>query len=201
MLYFPSDHPYFDDAQPVQFDGTRPMMWHEVDTTRCCSAPSRLDEITAPDILHIIDPRDLPHRDYAPLIKYVRYKRFATRNMMEFFVPSPVEINEWYSYVQWTQWDDVVRDTSLTAPEAARLLYWSGDMRVWCGCPSFLFWGYQYILTQLDASIEPENRFPKIRNPNLKGVCCKHLRKVMKILGFHVGDMAKEIKRQRSQAG
>src|ERR1044072_1296012 len=55
---FIEQHEYFRDDQPVRYAGKRPLM---------------LDEITAPDMLHIIDPRDLPTQDYAPYIKYVHY--------------------------------------------------------------------------------------------------------------------------------
>ena len=173
MLHYPTDHPYFDDSQPEM-----------------------LDEVTYKDILHIIDPRDLPHRDYAPLIPFVKFAGIDA-NTMKFVVPSPTAINEWNTFIQWVQWNEEVRDTDINANEAARLLLWSGDIRVHCGCPSFLFWGYQYILTQLDAAIRPETIYPSIRNPQLKGIACKHLRRVIKVLPFHLGDMAKAIKDQR----
>ena len=173
MIHYPHTHPYFDDSHP-----------------------HILDETTYKDILHIIDPRDLPHRDYAPLIKYVKYVG-TDDNIMKFFVPSPTRINMWNTYIQFMEWNPEVRDTGVTPTEAARLLIWAGNIRVHCGCPSFKFWGYQYILTQLDASIFQETRYPHIRNPQLKGICCKHLRRSLKVLPFHLGDMAKEIKAQR----
>lgn len=177
-----NNHEYFRDDQPVRYAGRRPLM---------------LDEITAPDMLHIIDPRDLPHQDYEPYIKYVHYVE-TKGNTMKFFVPSPsMDLNEWNFYVQWIEWDAQVRDHSINAVEASRLLYWSGNIRVHCGCPSFLFHGYQYMLTQLDASIEPENIYPHIRNPSLRGILCKHGRRVIKVLGFHLGTIAKEVKNQR----
>jgi hypothetical protein len=117
----------------------------------------------------------------------------------------------WNTYIQFVEWDAEVRDTSTDPVEAARLLMWSGNLRVHCPCPSFKWWGYQYILTQLDAAIDPNDLpnkdtpdrmagqiFPKIRNPHLKGICCKHLRRTIKVLPFHLGDMAQAIKHQRS---
>lgn len=173
MLHYPHTDPYFSDDHPAI-----------------------LDEITSKDMLHIIDPRDLPHQDYAPLVKYVKYVE-TRQNTMKFLVPSPTRINRWNFYVQFVEWNAQVRDTSVSAPEAAQLLYWAGNIRVHCGCPSFLFWGYEYILTQLDAAMRPETRFPHIRNPQLKGILCKHGRRVIKTLGFHLGDMATAIKQQR----
>lgn len=174
MTHYPHNHPYFHDSHPVM-----------------------LDEFTYKDMLHVIDPRDLPHKDYAPLIKYVKYVGIEN-DIMKFYVPSPTKINMWNTYIQFEEWDAQVRDTDINGPEAARLLLWSGNIRVHCPCPSFVYWGYQYILTQLDASMFKEERFPKIRNPQLKGICCKHLRRTLKVLPFHLGDMATAIKQQRS---
>jgi hypothetical protein len=160
--------------------------------------PTMLNEITAKDMRHIIDPSDLPHRDYAPLLKSVKYVE-TRENIMKFFVQSPTKINKWNFYVQFVEWNAQVADTSINAVEAARLLYWAGNIRVHCGCPSFLFWGYEYILTQLDAAMVPEVRFPHIRNPQLKGILCKHGRRVIMVLGAHLGDIAQAIKQQRGR--
>jgi hypothetical protein len=156
----------------------------------------RLNEVNYKDLMHAVDPRDLPHRDYAPLIPSVRYEG-CRGNTLKFFVPN--RYNGWHCFVQFEQWGDVVKDESLNTVEAARLLLWSSDLKLHCGCPSFKFYGYQYILSQLDASIVPEVRFPHIRNPNLKGVACKHLRRVIPVLGFHTGTIAREVKNQRGR--
>lgn len=44
------------------------------------------------------------------------------------------------------------------------------------------FWGYSYMGTQLNYlyGLPREGRFPKIRNPNLRGTVCKHSDKVMR---------------------
>jgi hypothetical protein len=163
--------------------------------------PVRLDEtVTYRDVLHAIDPRDLPHRDYAPLIPFVRFVgvRF---NTIKFFCPN--KYNGWNTYIRFDEWDTVKNDLSISANDAAKLLIWSSPIRMHCPCPSFKFFGYQYILTGLDAAIVPETRFPSIKNPNLKGVCCKHLRRTTKVLPFHLGNIANAIRVQRQsiQAG
>lgn len=174
MIYYPHNHPYFQDDHPIV-----------------------LDEMNYKDIMKHIDPRNLPHRDYAPLIKYVKY--IGTEgDIMKFYVPSPTKINSWHTYIQFDEWDAEIRDTSISAVEAARLLLWGANIRVHCDCPAYKFWGMQYIDTQLDIAINPEERFPHIRNPNLKGIVCKHLSRNIKVLPFHLGDMAKAIKYQRA---
>jgi hypothetical protein len=164
-----------------------------------CFAPAvRLDEFTVKDLRTIINPTDLPHRDYEPLLRQIEYQG-TEKDVCKWLVHN--RLNGWETYVQFMDWQEQLADTSLNAVEVANLLQWSGDVRLYCKCPSFKFWGYQYILTQLQASIVPEDRFPHIRNPLLKGICCKHLRKLFRVLPFQTGPIAAAIKQQRAERG
>lgn len=50
------------------------------------------------------------------------------------------------------------------------------NYKISCTCPAFLYWGFKYILTQRGDVLGPgENRYPKVRNPDLFGIVCKHL--------------------------
>jgi hypothetical protein len=57
----------------------------------------------------------------------------------------------------------------------------NSDMLVYCDCPAFKYWGYQYICTSRRIIMpgHDENRFPGIRNPHLVGTVCKHLIRVL----------------------
>lgn len=170
----------------------------------CCShhASPILREMHYTDFMGEIIPNGeagkrtakLPFRDWAPLVKSVDYEK-TKKDTMKFFVHSG--LNGWETYVQFKEWNEQVADETVNANEAARLLFWGGNLRLHCTCPSFSFWGFQYILTELDAAIMPEDRFPHVRNPELKGIVCKHLLRTLKVLPFHLGDIAKEIKIQR----
>jgi hypothetical protein len=155
-----------------------------------------LDEMYYKDMMRKVVPGWLPHKDYSHLIKSVNY-RGHVGNTMRFFVPN--RYNGWFTYIRFEEWNDQVLDPNITAVEAARLLFWGANIKVHCGCPAFLFWGSQYILTQQDAAIVPEIRFPHIRNPNLKGIVCKHLNRTLKVLPFHLGDIARAIKDDRGK--
>ena len=49
-------------------------------------------------------------------------------------------------------------------------------IKVFCTCPAFKFWGYEYILTKKKSVFGPgEVREPDVRNPNRIGCYCKHL--------------------------
>ena len=51
------------------------------------------------------------------------------------------------------------------------------DVRLRCMCPAFLYWGSEYIATQLDYNTDDYDQqlFPKIRDPELKNLVCKHV--------------------------
>ena len=51
-----------------------------------------------------------------------------------------------------------------------------------CDCESFRWWGQNYTLHQLGASIHPENRYPHIRDPELERILCKHLVSALDLL-------------------
>lgn len=171
----------------------------------CDEIPVRLDELHYRDIMQEIVPNGvagarttkLPFRDWAPLIPQVNY--VTTRdNIMKFFVPN--KYNGWETYVQFNEWDEQVKDTNINANEAARLLLWGANIKLHCHCPSFSYWGFNYILDQMDASIYHEDRYPHIRNPQLRGIACKHLIRTLKVLPFHLADMASQIKAQRDRS-
>lgn len=50
-----------------------------------------------------------------------------------------------------------------------------GNVKVWCDCPKFLYWGYQYKAWTLGYGVVKENRYPSQRNARLKGNVCHHL--------------------------
>ena len=176
-------HPYFGDSQPA--------ILNEV------TYKELIGDITDNQVPGAI-VNNLPHRDWAPLIKFVKYQR-RKFDIFQFFVPN--SYNGWFTYIQFVEWKDMLVDHEVNAVEASRLLLWGGNLRLHCHCPSYLYHGYKYILTQLDAAIQPEERYPSINNPQLKGVACKHLRRTLKVLPFHLGTIAHEIKKARSTLG
>lgn len=58
------------------------------------------------------------------------------------------------------------------------------------------YYGFKYKATQSGYNYgTPENRFPIIRNPKLKGSVCKHLRAVISALPFHSTIITKDLKK------
>jgi hypothetical protein len=157
-----------------------------------------LTEMTYRELAAAIDPTFLSQGIRSKALTGIKYIGFQGDTMQFRVNSSEFEKNDtWYmSEVKFDEWEDVGQDTDLTPIEKARLLLWVGNIRINCTDPSFLYWGYQYILTQFNSAIYPEDRPPVVRNPGLKGIVCKHLNRILKVLPFYSGDIAKEISLQ-----
>lgn len=162
----------------------------------------KLDEATYKDIAGLIDPNFLSQNIRANYLENVRFMGFEGDTMI-FNVDSDTVAKAnrtQFAYairVQFPQWAEIGQDPDLNDyNERARMLLWVGDIKLDCTCPSFLYWGYQYILTVLDAAINPETRPPKERNPKETGSVCKHLNRVLRVLPFHMGEIANAMKQQ-----
>lgn len=68
------------------------------------------------------------------------------------------------------------------------------DVVLDCNCPAYLYWGWKYKATQQGYALHEETRFPKIRNPKLKGSVCKHLENVLLTLPFLESEITKDLK-------
>lgn len=72
-----------------------------------------------------------------------------------------------------------------------------GNIEVHCTDPSWKYWGFQYIGTKKNYAVVPEPRYPKIRNPRLKGSVCKHLDNVLFVLPFQNAKIARDLVKQQ----
>jgi hypothetical protein len=99
----------------------------------------------------------------------------------------------------WTQRvmikDLSVLDRSNLTPTDIRNLIKDSALEIHCNCPAWLYWGYQYKAWTRGYGLEVETRFPKIRNPYLKGNVCKHLYNIMEIFPFLLFKLQAEIRK------
>jgi len=80
--------------------------------------------------------------------------------------------------VRFPHWDIAVMDVNKTPDEAALWLL-SQPLKYECDCGRHRFF-FRYICTAGGFNAgRPEHGYPKIRNPNLIGVACKHVVRVM----------------------
>jgi hypothetical protein len=157
-----------------------------------------LTEATYKELAGMIDPNFLRQGMRASELKAVEFHGFE-EDTMHFLVPSKDFDDNSIKYmcsIKFEDWDQIGSDPDMDFKEKALMLLWVGNIKLNCTDPSFLYWGYQYLLTALDSAINPETRKPVIRNPQERGIVCKHLNRVLKALPFHNGKIAAEMKRQ-----
>lgn len=160
----------------------------------------RLNEATYKEIAGLIDGDFLKQKVRADVLKGIQFMNFD-KDIMNFEIESSEFASNGIHYlcgVQFMDWDNLMQDSDFNYIERARLLLWSGDIKLHCTCPSFLYWGYQYLLTSIDASVYPETRKPVVRNPQERGIVCKHLNRILRALPFYSGEIAKGLKDQFS---
>lgn len=103
-----------------------------------------------------------------------------------------IRLEEWGSYLIG----------SVPVIEAARRIV-KGRISFECPCGRHQYW-YRFLATLGQYALAPkETGFPKIRNPQLMGCCCKHVLKVLDELTSNriVLILAKELQREREKVG
>lgn len=157
-----------------------------------------LTEATYKEIAELIDGAFLAQKVRADQLNGIFYRGFDGNTMVFEVNSSEHEENRirYRNLIEFDEWEQIGQDNDFNAAEKARMLLWVGNIKLHCTCPSFLYWGYQYMLNVLDSAIYPEQRPPKERNPNERGIVCKHLNRVLRVLPFYSGSIAKEFRNQ-----
>jgi hypothetical protein len=167
-----------------------------------------LHEVNYKRILKMIDPnhkfslKGLTHKQRADILKGSWFQGFDDQSddTMIFHVPSSNYAENGIKYlnqIKFLQWEDTVHDRTLTPTEVARLLTWVGDIQLQCECPAFLYYGYEFILSRLNAALHKEERPPVVNNPEEVGSVCKHMDRTLKAFPFHMGDLSRHVKQIR----
>ena len=80
--------------------------------------------------------------------------------------------------LRFEEWEDALENVTNDRATLMRLVrkLVAGRASVNCDCGRYMYW-YRYIATAGNFTIAPpkEYVFPKIKNPNLRGVACKHI--------------------------
>lgn len=208
LSQLPRQEPNYQWGFHNHIDGAESLNWH--DQHEVCNHFSPYVKVEVPEVrvIHeatykeigqLIDGNFLNQKIRADELQGVFFAGFKPKNTMNFRVPSSKQSVNRINYtnsVMFEDWEQIGADPDFNFNERARMLLWVGNIRLHCTCPSFLYWGYQYMCTVIDASIYPEDRFPRIRNPNERGIVCKHLNRVLRVLPFHSAAIAGEIKSQ-----
>lgn len=83
--------------------------------------------------------------------------------------------------VRLEDWDVALHSTAMPLVSARTVA--TGRISFDCSCGRHQYW-YRYLTSIGGFDVNPpkEQDFPKIRNPGLKGCCCKHVLKVLRVL-------------------
>lgn len=102
-------------------------------------------------------------------------------------------ITEYTVFVLFEDFYTIGKDKDIDFKDAIDYAINFGDCKIRCTCPAQLYWGYSYQGTQLKYlyGIPRENRYPVIRNPNLRGTICKHGDAVIQWILSHTDIIAK----------
>ena len=86
------------------------------------------------------------------------------------------DVKRHHVHVELLNYSEIAAKPKSAAKLAKELL--EGAARWDCDCGRHRFW-YRYLLTTLKANYgASETAFPKVRNPTLRGTCCKHIARV-----------------------
>lgn len=156
----------------------------------------RLDELTRKELAA---DTDTVTRNRSKLIPYFKYAGITEDYTVLVHVRS-VTANpprEYLVKIKLLEYPDIANDEDLTVQEKVRLAI-TGDVAISCSCPAFLYWGFDYIVSQLDSKAGPEQTiFPKVRNPKLLGCMCKHCYKAVNGFGTSWNRIASDIQNGR----
>jgi hypothetical protein len=153
----------------------------------------RLDELTRKELVSDVDNWT---KDKAKKVRKAVYLGITEDYTIFFRVPSVTAkpATNYTVKIKLVDYPEIAEDKDLSVKEKVRLAI-AGDLKISCTCPAFLYFGYKYILTQLDTNESgPEHRFPKIRNPKLHGVMCKHCYTAISAFPLNWTRIAKDIK-------
>lgn len=156
----------------------------------------RIDELTRKDLIADVDKWT---KDKSKLVKRAVYLGVTEDYTVFFRVPSVTADPPRTYLVKMTlvEYADIAEDESMTVKDKVRLAL-AGDLKISCTCPAYLYFGYKYILTQLDTNEDrDEHRFPRIRNPKLQGVMCKHCYTAISVLPMNWNSIARDIEQGR----
>jgi hypothetical protein len=150
----------------------------------------RLDEATRKDLLSDMEIKRKKRADsYAAIYQSVNPVDFTI-----YYTADGDKPTKWNQTIRLEDMKWLIKDKDTVLKDKLRLAL-TGELKVFCNCPDFLYGGFKYMGTELGYNLgADENRFPIIRNPNLNGTVCKHLYRVLFQLPMHYPMILKKLK-------
>lgn len=93
------------------------------------------------------------------------------------------KVHRHYVWVDFLDFEAALASPVKVGTLARRLA--TGKLAIGCSCEDWKYGGWAYMATvgkYIARKVRPETGFPKIKNPKLNGVACKHTLRVMRVL-------------------
>lgn len=154
----------------------------------------RVDEFKRKEFTSETDPATV---ERSKKLSTCRYRGITQDYTVHFDVRSSSGSGHYDVAIQMVEYADIANDEDLTVQEKVRLAL-QGDLKVYCSCPAYRYWGFEYINSQLGSNAgDDQKRFPHIRNPKLEGILCKHAYRAMTVFPMIWNTIASDISRGR----
>ena len=133
----------------------------------------------------------------APISDEMNSGEMKTNNSGEYMMC--VRINDFWDLIEDLE---VIEKNEFDKNTLSAILDLSEDVKYSCGCPSYVWSGISYFATQEDASLIPNNIYPKKWDKYREGaLCCKHLSGLFRSLSFFIPQCAMSIKKNMKEQG
>ncbi len=110
-----------------------------------------------------------------------------------------LRINDFWDLIEELE---VVEKNEFDKNTLSAILDLSEDVKYSCDCVSFIWSGVSFFATQEDASLIPNNIYPKKWNKYRAGaLCCKHLSGLFRTLSFQIPKMSQSIRKNMKEQG
>lgn len=133
----------------------------------------------------------------APIADVVNASAMKTNNSGEYMMC--LRINDFWDLIEELE---VIEKNEFDKNTLSAILDLSEDVKLSCGCPSFVWTSISYNLTKEDASLIPNTIAPKVWN-KYRGdaLVCKHLSGLCRSLSFFIPQCAMSIKKNMKDQG
>ena len=133
----------------------------------------------------------------APIADVVNTSAMKTNNSGEYMMC--LRINDFWDLIEELE---VVEKNEFDKNTLSAILDLSEDVKYSCNCVSFVWSGVSYFATQEDASLIPNNIYPKKWDKYRAGaLVCKHLSGLFRTLSFQIPKMSQSIKKNMRDQG
>ena len=133
----------------------------------------------------------------APIADVVNASAMKTNNSGEYMMC--LRINDFWDLIEELE---VVEKNEFDKNTLSAILDLSEDVKYSCNCVSFIWSGVSFFATQEDASLIPNNIYPKKWDKYRAGaLCCKHLSGLFRTLSFQIPKMSQSIRKNMKEQG